>query len=156
MHIEFQKMVEASHIPSEKIIAHWLATAVHHTPEKIPAAQNAITIRIISSEESAELNATFRHKKGPTNVLAFEDKPLAGLTADTLGDLAICADLVKQEAEAQSKSIEAHWAHLIVHGFLHLLGYDHIEAMDANHMEAQEIVILQSLGFEDPYQSHEL
>lgn len=156
MHIEFQKMVEADHIPSEKTFAHWLGTAIKHIPEKIPAAQNEIVIRIISSEESATLNETFRHKKGPTNVLAFKDQPLAGLTADTLGDLAICADIVKQEAEVQSKSIEAHWAHMVIHGFLHLLGYDHIEPQDADRMEAQEIVILQSLGFKDPYQSHEL
>lgn len=151
MYIEFQKMVTADHIPKKTSLKKWIMEAIQHIPEGIPANQNEMTIRIISREESAELNESFRHKKGPTNVLAFMDKPLAGLAADTLGDLAICADVVKQEAEEQGKPIESHWAHMVIHGFLHLLGYDHIESEDAETMESKEIEILQALGYKNPY-----
>ena len=149
--IDFQYAHEATHIPSEEHIHHWLDAACAAIPEPIAAEQAALVIRFISKEESAALNETYRHKKGPTNVLAFEDKPLAGLCADTLGDLAICVDIVAEEAQAQNKSLEAHWAHLIIHGFLHLMGYDHIEEHDANHMEARETEILNALGFPNPY-----
>ncbi|OGO91607.1 MAG: rRNA maturation RNase YbeY [Coxiella sp. RIFCSPHIGHO2_12_FULL_42_15] len=152
MHIEFQKRVAADHIPKRTAIKKWLLEAMNHIPEKIPSHQNEMTIRIIGREESAELNEHFRHKKGPTNVLAFMDKPLAGLAPDTLGDLAICADVVKQEAEEQGKLLESHWAHMIVHGFLHLMGYDHLDKGDAEKMESKEIEILTALGFENPYQ----
>lgn len=151
MHIEFQRDVEAEHIPEEQCFALWIETAMRHIPEQVPEEQQAIVIRIVSREESAELNETFRHKSGPTNVLAFEDKPLAGLTPDTLGDLAICADVVAAEAQAQHKDLQAHWAHLVIHGFLHLMGYDHLEEDQAEHMEQQEIVILQALGYPNPY-----
>jgi len=151
MHIEFQRAVEADHIPSETQIHHWIKTALEQIPEKIPESQNELLIRFIDEAESAELNETFRHKKGPTNVLAFEDKPLAGLSADTLGDLAICVSIVEKEALEQHKSLEAHWAHLIIHGLLHLMGYDHLEEADAHRMETQETLILHTLGYEDPY-----
>lgn len=154
MHIEFQHDVDAAHIPSEQQIEAWVSAAIQHIPEQVPIHQQLMVIRFVSREESAALNETFRHKTGPTNVLAFEDKPLAGLEPDTLGDLAICADVVAAEAAAQHKSVEAHWAHMVVHGFLHLMGYDHLDDAQAHRMEQQEIVILQALGFANPYAEH--
>ncbi len=152
--IDFQyahEPTDGEHIPSKEKINHWLSAARNAIPETISPDQAALVIRFISKEESTELNEHFRHKIGPTNVLAFEDKPLAGLSADTLGDLAICVELVAEEAQAQGKCVEAHWAHLIIHGFLHLMGYDHIHEEDAMVMEKQETQILLSLGFPDPY-----
>jgi probable rRNA maturation factor len=152
--INFQINFQYAHpgtIPSEDKIYHWLNTARAGIPEVIEPAQAALVIRFISKEESAALNETYRHKNGPTNVLAFEDKPLAGLCADTLGDLAICVDIVAEEAQAKNKHLDAHWAHLIIHGFLHLMGYDHIEENDALDMEAREAEILNTLGFPNPY-----
>ncbi len=149
--VELQNDIKDPEIPSAKTMTQWLNQAITIIPNKIPANQNEITIRVVSSAESAELNEQFRHKKGPTNVLSFPDNPIAGFEADSLGDLAICAELVAIEAKQQEKSIEAHWAHLVVHGFLHLLGYDHIEDNDAKIMEQLEVDILKSLNFPNPY-----
>ncbi len=112
-------------------------------------AQGEITIRIVDEEESAVLNQTFRHKAGPTNVLSFSyDSPTDQFT----GDLAICAPLVERQAREQAKLVIAHWAHLIIHGTLHLLGYDHIDEADAHIMESTETKIMLALQFENPYE----
>jgi probable rRNA maturation factor len=137
--------------PAQNTIKHWINEAIKMLGKEIPSTQNEITIRIIDADESAHLNETYRNKSGPTNVLAFEDKPLAGLQPDSIGDLAICADLVKEEAKDQNKPIQAHWAHLIIHGLLHLLGYDHLNDSDAKVMENLEVKILTQLGFANPY-----
>lgn len=115
----------------------------------------SVDIRIVSSEEGRELNAQYRDKNYATNVLSFPaDLPealLAELDERPLGDLAICADVVATEAHEQGKPLATHWAHMIVHGSLHLLGYDHIELDDAARMEPLELEILSCLGIDNPY-----
>ena len=112
-----------------------------------------MTLRIVDLAESAHLNETWRQRRGPTNVLSFPAEGLAAVAPQLLGDIVICAPLVRQEAVAQCKLIEAHWAHLVVHGTLHLLGYDHLTASDARTMENLETRVLKILGFPDPYRS---
>jgi len=128
-----------------------------------------ISLRIVSPAESQQLNNDYRGKNKPTNVLSFpmqmddvftqlqdmldDEQEDENLTPESiLGDLVICADVVAQEAHLQAKSSDAHWAHMVVHGMLHLQGYDHIEDEDAQQMEQLETQIMQSLGFVDPYQ----
>lgn len=110
-----------------------------------------LSIRLVAIEESAELNKTYRGKTGPTNVLSFPfDSPIL-MEPKLLGDLVICVPTVEKEAVEQAKQLEHHWAHLVVHGCLHLLGYDHIENDEAEEMEAFEIEILQTLAIDNPY-----
>jgi probable rRNA maturation factor len=123
-----------------------------------------LVVRIVDEAESAALNERYAHKKGPTNVLAFPagDSQLpaaatlraatgAELEPTALGDLAICAAVVAREAAEQGKSLKAHWAHMVIHGCLHLRGYDHMNAADASVMEARERELLARLGIADPY-----
>ncbi|HEH9427935.1 TPA: rRNA maturation RNase YbeY [Aeromonas sobria] len=114
-----------------------------------------VTVRIVDEAESNELNLTYRGKDKPTNVLSFPFEAPPGLELPLLGDLVICRQVVEQEANEQSKPLMAHWAHMVVHGSLHLLGYDHIEDEEAEEMEALERDIMQELGFADPYLNDE-
>lgn len=116
--------------------------------QKIRAGE--VCIRIVSEKESAQLNKQYRHKSGPTNVLSF---PLQGMPGEgpLLGDIVICAALVNREAREQGKTRAAHWAHLVVHGSLHLLGFDHIKSQEARQMEALEVRLLAGLGVANPY-----
>ncbi len=118
-------------------------------------AMGEITLRIVSPEESRALNHDYRGKDAPTNVLSFPFEMPEGIPVEhqdlILGDIAICADVVAREAAEQDKLPEAHWAHMVVHGVLHLLGFDHIEDDEAADMEALETRILIALGFPDPY-----
>jgi probable rRNA maturation factor len=109
-----------------------------------------MTIRVVNEAEITALNETYRHKQGPTNVLSFPFEAPSGVESALLGDVVICAPVVLREAVSQGKSLGAHWAHLVVHGVLHLLGYDHNEAQ-AEMMESLEIRILSDLGYADPY-----
>lgn len=122
----------------------------------------ALTIRVVGAAESRRLNRTWRNKDKPTNVLSFPAAPVApGATGEPprfpakdfseLGDLAICAPVVAREAREQGKSLQAHWAHMVVHGVLHLLGYDHENDRDAEVMETRETKILAQFGYPDPY-----
>lgn len=110
-----------------------------------------ITIRIVDEAESHELNLTYRGKDRPTNVLSFPFECPEEVELPLLGDLVICRQVVEKEAAEQGKPLLAHWAHMVVHGSLHLLGYDHIEDDEAEEMEALETQIMQGLGFDDPY-----
>lgn len=110
-----------------------------------------VLIRIVDTEESAALNEKYRGKTGPTNVLSFPFAVPPGIPNRLLGDLVICAPVVEREAREQGKSAEAHWAHMVVHGMLHLQGYDHVEEREAEIMEAREVEILSRLGVENPY-----
>ena len=110
-----------------------------------------VTIRIVDSDESASLNSQYRNKSGPTNVLSFPFEAPAGITVPLAGDLIICAPVVDREAREQRKTTTEHWAHMVVHGMLHLQGYDHIEDDEAEAMEALEIQLLAQLGFCNPY-----
>lgn len=111
-----------------------------------------LSVRIVDTGESAQLNDQYRQKNGPTNVLSFPFEAPDNLPIPLLGDLVICAPVVEKEAAEQSKSVSDHWAHMIIHGTLHLLGYDHIAPQEATTMESLEVSIMASLGIEDPYQ----
>jgi len=123
------------------------AAAALHGRTNIPA----LTIRVVDGRESARLNSTYRGKTGPTNVLSFPYQVPPQVARDTLGDLVICAPVVVREARVQGKSPRAHWAHMVVHGVLHLLGHDHIKLRAARRMEGLEKSILADLGYADPY-----
>jgi probable rRNA maturation factor len=116
-----------------------------------PEAEAEVSIRVVDEDESADLNQTYRHKAGPTNVLSFPCEVPPGVPNILLGDLVICAPVVEREAKEQGKTMEAHWAHMVVHGLLHLRGYDHIDEDEAARMEALEIDILSRLGYPNPY-----
>lgn len=133
-------------LPTHKQCDSWFKAAL---PASITEAE--VTLKIVDTEEGAWFNQAYREKQGPTNVLSFPYQVPGQPKHQLLGDLVVCAPIVRQEAEAQGKSVEAHWAHLIVHGTLHLLGYDHIEKKEAEEMEGLEIHILQQLGFPSPY-----
>lgn len=113
--------------------------------------QAELTVRIVDEAESQALNLMYRHIDKPTNVLSFPFESPIEMETPLLGDLVICAPIVEQEAKAQHKTIEAHFLHLLLHGCLHLLGYDHIEEDEAVEMEALETEILAELGFKNPY-----
>jgi probable rRNA maturation factor len=134
--------------PSEAEFRRWAAAAF--ADRRIEAE---VSIRIVGETEGAELNARYRGKTGPTNVLSFPAELPAGVPLPTVGDLVICAPVVTREAHAQGKQPSAHWAHLTVHGCLHLIGYDHEQEAEAAEMEALETDILARLGFPDPYTS---
>ena len=132
--------------PSEAEFRRWAAAALAGRREHAE-----VSIRIVSEAEGAELNVRYRGKTGPTNVLSFPAELPAGVPLPVVGDLVICAPLVVREAETQGKQLSAHWAHLTVHGCLHLIGYDHEHEVQAAEMEALETAILADLGFPDPY-----
>lgn len=139
-----------SPLPDENAIHKWTAAALKAAcaPE-CEAAE--VSVRIVDEAESQELNARYRGKDKPTNVLSFPADLPPELKLPLLGDLVICAPVVAREAEEQGKSLEAHWAHMLVHGCLHLLGYDHIEDAEAEAMEALETRIITQLNYPPPY-----
>jgi len=110
-----------------------------------------LLIRLVEKNESRQLNARYRNRDKPTNVLSFPADLPQEIDLPLLGDVVICAPLVAQEAEEQNKSSLSHWAHLTIHGTLHLLGYDHQTEQEAAEMESLETCLLQSIGFPDPY-----
>ncbi len=114
-----------------------------------------LTIRFVNENESAALNKEYRHKSGSTNILSFPFDMPEEVELNLLGDLIVCSDIVKKEAAEQNKTELAHWAHMIIHGTLHLLGYDHLTSAEADVMEAKEIKILSQLGYSDPYREIE-
>ena len=111
--------------------------------------EGELGIRVVGSLESRALNARWRGKIGPTNVLSFPASPQLG--GRQIGDIVVCAPVVAREAREQGKAIAAHWAHMVVHGTLHLLGFDHLRAKDARRMEGRERRLLARIGIADPY-----
>jgi probable rRNA maturation factor len=146
--VDIQNVCQAENVPDNTQFTQWVSTVLR---SRCHAAE--LTIRIVDSGEITELNHTYRHKNYPTNILAFPaDIPeVVELAVPLLGDLIICAPVMQQEALAANKPLLAHWAHLVIHGTLHLLGYDHQQEKDARIMESLEIDYLQQLGFADPY-----
>jgi probable rRNA maturation factor len=116
-------------------------------------SEHEITIRFTDEAESQSLNSEYRGKNKPTNVLSFPFEAPPGIDMNLLGDLVICAPVISREAKEQGKQVNDHYAHMTVHGILHLLGYDHISDEEAEVMEGKEIEILAELGIDDPYQS---
>ncbi|MEZ8703165.1 rRNA maturation RNase YbeY [Vibrio cyclitrophicus] len=133
-------------LPTEQDIQLWLNKTIPQFQENAE-----LTVRIVDTQESHQLNHEYRGKDKPTNVLSFPFEAPPGVELDLLGDLIICRQVVEKEAEEQNKPLLAHWAHMVVHGSLHLLGYDHIEDDEAEEMESLETEIMQTMGFEDPY-----
>ncbi len=148
LQLEVQRVVEWDHVPGVMQFQAWAEAALNGRLE-----QAELVVRIVDREESRQLNREYRGKDRPTNVLSFPFEAPDVVESDLLGDLVICAPLVEEEAREQQKPLEAHWAHLLVHGVLHLLGFDHINEEEAEMMESLEVEILAALGFSDPYQS---
>jgi probable rRNA maturation factor len=136
-------------IPDPGQFEQWAEAALR--PGSIPE----LSIRIVAEDEGRELNLAYREKDYATNVLSFPFEAPAGLPIEYLGDLVICAPVVSREAREQGKSLESHWAHMVVHGVLHLQGYDHIEEAEAEQMETLEKHILAQLGYANPYQDED-
>lgn len=143
--VEIQNASDSADVPSTESFEVWARAAI-----KRAAAE--VVIRIVDRSEGAELNRRYRDKSGPTNVLSFPFHAPPGIADDVLGDIVICAPVVRDEAAAQHKSVQDHWAHLTIHGVLHLQGFDHVEIGEAEIMEAEEITILETLGFPNPYE----
>ncbi|MGQ3887616.1 rRNA maturation RNase YbeY [Legionella sp. CNM-1927-20] len=116
-----------------------------------------LTLRFVEISEITALNKTYRKKDKPTNVLAFPSNLPNEIQLEYpfLGDIVICPEVLKKESKEQGIALEAHWAHIVIHGVLHLLGYDHIEEQDARTMQAMEIKLLVTLGYANPYQQEE-
>jgi probable rRNA maturation factor len=137
--------------PARRDLAHWASVALGRGVEG-----RELGICTVGEAESARLNARFRGQEKPTNVLSFPAAQLPAAAAaqpPPLGELVICPRVLEAEARAQDKTLRAHWAHLVVHGTLHLAGYDHVRAADARRMERREIAVLRRLGFANPYRS---
>lgn len=156
--VELQNPYEFDNLPALSAIQTWCLSALQ--ADEVPN-QSSVLLRVVDEAESAELNQSYRQKNGATNVLSFvNDIPacmhgIPELEAELThwGDLVICAPVVAQEAAQQHKTATAHWAHMVVHGMLHLQGYDHLEDTEAERMEAIETRVLKNLGFANPYTS---
>lgn len=146
--IHIQLLVPKELAPKPALLKKW---AKHTLKNQRDTAE--LTCRIVDSEEMTALNSTYRKKQGPTNVLSFPADLPAEIAEEIplLGDIVICADVVNREAQEQGKTKESHWAHMVVHGIYHLLGYDHQTDKEAEEMEGLEIITLKQLGFGNPY-----
>lgn len=148
LYLDLQVASEASDLPSEADFIRWASAAIS---SELDEAE--LTIRIVDSEESQSLNRDYRGKDKPTNVLSFPADLPDEIDLPLLGDLVICAPVVAAEATEQGKDLLAHWAHMVVHGTLHLQGYDHIEDADADEMESLETKILTTMNYPPPYEA---
>lgn len=149
--LSIQLIDNSKQIPEKPIILQWVNLTLEtcHIMEEYE-----LTVRIVSKEEIKQLNKQFRSMDTPTNILSFEDEIIPGCRRESLGDLVICPTVLEEEAIAQNKSIQNHWAHIIIHGVLHLLGYDHQSSLEAaDVMETLEVGILQKLNIANPYES---
>ena len=135
-------------LPTAEQIEQWATAAVQPQSDEVE-----MTVRIVDEAESHALNLNYRGKDRPTNVLSFPFECPDEVELPLLGDLVVCRQVVEREAQEQDKPLMAHWAHMVVHGSLHLLGYDHIEDDEAEEMESLETQIMTGLGFADPYLS---
>ena len=145
--LDLQIACDAENLPNAENVQLWVNTALASYNKAFE-----LTVRIVEVEESQSLNLQYRQKDKPTNVLSFPFEVPEGIELALLGDLVICAEVVEKEAKQQNKALMHHWAHMVIHGCLHLLGYDHIEDNDAQEMEALEIKLLSTLNINDPYQ----
>lgn len=159
INVELQNPNDFDSVPTEADCQKWVTAAVHKMDDSL-----SVVVRFVDDAESEALNNNYRQKKVPTNVLSFpfEEPSLLGVSGAQiipelmneprhLGDLVLCEPLVLREATQQNKNPLSHWAHLIVHGTLHLQGFDHINDVEAVQMESLEIEILKGLGFDNPY-----
>lgn len=147
--IDIQRVFESQNQPSDVQLEIWVNTVLANAEEDLE-----LTIRIVDEIESSQLNETYRHKKGATNILSFPFDVPEGVELNLLGDLVICAPVLEREAIEQNKPLHNHWAHIVIHGTLHLLGYDHIDDAEAEEMESKEIELLQALSIPNPYEDN--
>ena len=136
-------------LPARSLFVDWALQALRH----LGCQPSEVCIKIVSGEEMSHLNNHYRHQSGPTNVLSFPSQTNSEEGRRLIGDIALCADVVRAEAEQQDKSVNAHFAHMVVHGVLHLSGYEHQENQQATQMEQIETAILRTMGFPDPYRA---
>jgi len=144
--IEVQYAVAGEELPAPDAIRRW---ATHALREQAAGAE--LVVRIVDEAEMTALNQRYRGKSSPTNVLSFPCELPPGVDSRLLGDVVVCAPVVAEEAIRQGKPLQAHWAHLVMHGVLHLQGFDHHHEQDARVMEAQETRLLEGLGYSNPY-----
>lgn len=151
LHVDIQ-CATAEPVPAEHDIRAWIAAALHG---RCPHSEVEVSVRIVDTAEMTTLNQAWRGKAGATNVLSFAADLPAELPVALLGDIVICAPVVAAEAAQQHKALDAHWAHMTIHGTLHLLGYDHIKEDEATLMEALESAILNELSYPCPYDENQ-
>ena len=149
-YLDIQLATDFSEVPTAEMMQTWVDAVLKDSEQ-----DSEIVVRLVDEAESAELNSQFRHKSGPTNVLSFPFEAPEGFEMDLLGDLVICAPLLAQEASQQNKALFDHWAHILIHGVLHLVGYDHLQDDEAEEMESLEIKILSTLNIDNPYLDRE-
>ena len=149
LHLELQNPNQYESLPDAASFTQWVSCALQHAGCELDEPE--ITIRVVDEQESQQLNGEFRGKNKPTNVLSFPFEVPPQVECELLGDLVICEPVMSGEAEVQNKALNSHWAHLVIHGTLHLLGFDHIEDDEAEEMESMEIKILEHLGIKNPY-----
>jgi probable rRNA maturation factor len=146
--IDIESNSQSQQIPSVADLERWISVALQS--QKLEEAE--VSIYIVDEDESQELNAQYRGRDYPTNVLSFPADIAEEVGVPLLGDLVVCAPVVEREAQEQGKTLQAHWAHMLIHGTLHLVGFDHIDDDEAEAMETLETLILTSLGYPAPYQ----
>jgi probable rRNA maturation factor len=149
--VEVQLALAAAGVPDRQRLTDW-ARAAWREPQR----DAGVVVRVCDEAESRRLNHDYRGRDSATNVLSFPYEAMPGVGVDHVGDLVICAPVVAREAVEQGKAVDAHWAHMVVHGMLHLQGYDHENDREAAEMEALESAILQGLGFPEPYLNDEM
>ena len=147
--VDLQIASKAKTLPGFPEFQKWISLTLEHSNRSFIRAE--ITIRIVDDQEMTALNVSYRNKEGPTNVLSFLYDVLPDLELDLMGDIIICAPVVAAEARAKNFPLLGHWAHMVVHGTLHLLGHDHEIESQATVMENIEVEILKNLGFRNPY-----
>jgi probable rRNA maturation factor len=144
-------------VPHANSLRKWAAGAARQSGYRFAAGSVGLVLRVVGNAESRMLNRSWRGKDKPTNVLSFpyiEERTRhtgRAVRIDNLGDLILCAPVIAREARDQGKPLTAHWAHMIVHGVLHILGYDHVKSREAGRMETREVAILRGFGYQDPY-----
>ncbi|WP_455199836.1 rRNA maturation RNase YbeY [Kaarinaea lacus] len=135
-------------IPDEQLVTSWIEAVLAEINKD---KEMQVSLCVVNKQEITALNAKYRNINKTTNVLSFPYEMMPGVELSLIGDVVVCAEVVNEEAQQQGKSLQQHWAHMVVHGTLHLLGYDHIDHADAEKMELLEINILSKLGFSNPY-----
>lgn len=143
-----ESKAETTYVPDSALVESWLSATVE--PDK-NSPELQLSVRVVDTEEITQLNEKYRKINKTTNVLSFPFETPAGVDVPLLGDIVICAPVVENEAKEQNKTVVQHWAHMIIHGMLHLQGYDHQDPDSAARMESLEIGILKKLGFPNPY-----
>lgn len=146
LRLETQRVLKAQEVPSDAELRQWTEAALG---ERVDKAE--LVIRIVDEAESQTLNREYRGVDRPTNVLSFPSELPTEVESDLLGDLVISAPVVQREANEQDKPLQAHWAHMVIHGVLHLIGFEHETDRQAHEMETLERSLLEGLGFPDPY-----